>query len=181
MRDSRTVADRLGPGWDVVSWTVVAANEAADRLLALSWTEPRRAFAAVGETLWWVTTLDDTLDHRLGAGYREARQRERMVRQLQGMRHARNRIAHAFDVLEPVEPGGNPAGREYGSPGYWRWRHLPPDSREAPKGLAERRAAEHAAYEAVLADHLVQSTLTQVLTFLRSQAWIQESGPASTT
>jgi hypothetical protein len=168
---TRPEEDRLGPGWAVVSWTVVATNEAADRLLAVSWHDPHTAYAASGETLWWITVLDDCLERKLGDPYRHARRTDRVDRQLLAMRHARNRIAHAFDVLEWVEPGGNPEGRAYGTPGYWKWRSLPPERRS---GADE--ADEYQAYQRVLAGHLVQSTLTQVLRFLRAQAWRADTG-----
>jgi len=37
-------------------------NRAGDRLVGSSWTDPQLTYAAVGETLWWISTLDDLLE-----------------------------------------------------------------------------------------------------------------------
>jgi len=108
----------------------------------------------------------------LDGDYVLARESDGVVaRQLLGLKHARDRYAHAFDLLEAVEPGGNPADRDFDTPAYWKWRELPPSRRQG-NDLGEQE------YRTLLAGRLVQSTLTQVLTFLRSQAWIVDKGYA---
>jgi len=157
-------------GWDLVFWTVEATNAAADRLTGTSWHDPHRAFAATCEVLWWIYNLDELLARTLGDSYAVERALHHIGDQLDGLLYARNRLTHKLDVLEPVEPGGNASDAGYNTPGYWVWRHLP---RERRRGVnpGERE------YERFIAGHRVQSILTMVLTFLRSQA--QVSLPAS--
>jgi hypothetical protein len=148
-----------------VSWTMTAATAAADRLIAVSWNDPQLAFAAAGETLWWIRTLDQCLERKMGMQYVATRSSENVVAaQLLGLKFARDRITHAFDVLEPVEPGGQLAAQDYGTPGYWKWRDI---------GLSKRSGNQRGEpeYRKYLMGRYVQSTLTHVLTFLRAQAW----------
>lgn len=169
------IPERLGPGWDVVSFTVMGTNAAADRLAAVNWHDPHLAYAAVGETLWWITTLDTMLKRFLGETYIENRRAENVVsRQLSALRHARHRFTHAFDLLEVVEPGGDPQQQDYGTPGYWRWRPLPPSKRSGGE-TGERE------YQTFLAGKLVSSTLVNALTFLRNQAWYVEPSLGSSS
>ncbi len=149
-------------GWDLVSWTVMATNEAADRLIAARWHDPHKAFAATCEVLWWIHNLDELLTRRLGENYIEARRLNHIGDQLGGLRYARNRLTHTLDILEPVEPGGNARDAGYGTPGYWKWRDLPPEARSGNRVELE--------YRRYIAGHMVQSILTKVLTFLRTQA-----------
>jgi hypothetical protein len=107
------------------------------------------------------------LERRLGSTYTEARKSHHISDQSAGLRYARNRLTHKLDILEPVEPGGNTMNADYGTPGYWRWRwsDLPPEGRTGNPGEPE--------YRRYIAGHLVQSILTMVLTFLRTQAWVR--------
>jgi hypothetical protein len=47
-------------------------ERAADRLILAPWNDPRAVFAATGETLWWVTLLDDELEDRRRDTYKSA-------------------------------------------------------------------------------------------------------------
>jgi hypothetical protein len=126
-QDLQTVVEKLGPGWDIVTWTVMATNAAADRLGAVSLHDPHLAYAAAGETLFWIRGLDQQLERYLGTPYISSKERDPVIkRQLLGLKHARDRITHAFDVLETVEFGGNRQDQGYGSPGFGsggRWPH----------------------------------------------------------
>ncbi len=159
-------------GWDLVSWTIIATNAAADRLLAVSWHDPHRAFAATCEVLWWISNTDELLERKLGDAYAEARKLQHVGDQLAGLRYARNRLTHKLDILEPVEPGGNARDAGYGTPGYWKWRYLPAEGRSGNPGELE--------YRTYVAGHRVQSILTMVLTFLRTQAWVIGQPQAAT-
>jgi hypothetical protein len=155
-------------GWDLVDWTVMATNAAADRLIAISWHDPHLAFAATCEVLWWISILDELLERRLGSPYIEERKEHHIGDQLAGLRYARNRLTHKLDILEPVEPGGNLKDAAFGTPGYWKWCPLPAEGRTGNPGESE--------YGRLIAGHTIQSILTMVLTFLRSQAWITGRG-----
>ena len=156
------MAEKLGDGWDIVSWTVLATAAAAKRLDETSWHDPHLAYAATSELLWWIAVLDDCLSRNLGDEYDAKRQLQHIGDQIDGLIYARGRLTHALDVLEPVEPGGSSSEASYGTPGYWKWSHLPPQKRYN-RGESE--------YQKFIAGHRVQSTLILVLDFLRSQAW----------
>jgi hypothetical protein len=74
-------------------------NEAADRLARVEYSDPRAAFAALGETLWWIVMVDTSLSiGPAGAAYQAQRANEAHVGPLlKGLQHARNRFAHDFD------------------------------------------------------------------------------------
>lgn len=149
----------------MVFWTMEATNAAADRLTGTSWHDPHRAFAGTCEVLWWISNLDELLARTLGDSYTAERAQRHVGDQLDGLLYARNRLTHKLDVLEPVEPGGSAEQTAYGTPGYWVWRPLPRERRRGGyKGERE--------YETYIAGHRVQSILTTVLTFLRSQAYV---------
>ena len=83
-----SMSEEYPGGWDLVSWTVMATNEAADRLIAARWHDPHKAFAATCEVLWWIHNLDELRQggwekttskyaaaesHRRSAGWAEVR------------------------------------------------------------------------------------------------------------
>ncbi len=148
-----------------VEWTVAAMNSAADRMRDVHWHDPVRAFATIGETLWWVCVLDEALQRRYGNRYLFLRDADEHVKQLLGgMRHARNRFAHSDEVLDFVEPstlvGSNWSG------GYtvgWKWNVLPP----VPAGRGARGAQE---YSDKLEGQDVWQSLVRGLSFLRGAA-----------
>ncbi|MGH9087635.1 MAG: hypothetical protein ACRDYZ_05910 [Acidimicrobiales bacterium] len=155
---------RFSTGWDVVTFTMMGTHAAADRLSAVSWHDPHLAYAAAGETLWWMTTLDTMLKRFLGASYTASRRAENVIDgQLSGIRYARGRFTHAFDILEVVEPGYSDEQQSFNTPGYWKW---------SPLSASRRSGVEpgEKEYRGLLAGTYVNSTLTNVLTFLRAQA-----------
>ena len=117
-------------GQATVEWTVAAMNAAADRMRDVHWHDPGRAFATIGETLWWVCILDEVLGKRYGDRYFSMLDADEHVKPLlAGMRHARNRFAHGDEVVDFVEVsalvGSNWSG---GYTAGWRWCVLPPVS-----------------------------------------------------
>jgi hypothetical protein len=137
---------------------------AADRLTGTAGPDVHKAYAAVGETLWWVTILDDLLRDELGPSHKKARRRESVHRHLLGMRYARNRIAHHWDVIEFVVPGSSTQSPSeyFDSPGYWVWIDI-------PRKWVGQGSGNEQHYHEVLSGQLVQATLTHTLTFLRVQ------------
>lgn len=145
-----------------VEWTVAAMNSAADRMRDVHWHDPGRAFATIGEVLWWVCVLDEALRKRHGDSYVSILEADVDVKPLlAGMRHARNRFAHADEVVDFVEVsaliGSNWTG---GYTAGWRWNVLPP----VRAGPGARGGQE---YADKLAGQDVWQSLVRALSFLR--------------
>jgi hypothetical protein len=139
-------------------------NEAADRVSRVTWKDPRAAFAAVGETLWWIVVVDTSLaESAEGRAYVVQRTRDPAGRLLIGLRHARNRFAHDFNVLEYVDPHAVLESDPRGFVTIWRWRSLSPTRAKGKRG--------HEEYERRLAGRDVNASLVEALTFLRAAAW----------
>lgn len=132
-------------------------------MIDVHWHEPHRAYAAIGETVWWLCILDDLLHKAAGRLYKKALADQEHADQLmRAFRHARNRFAHSVNILEYVQPtaltGSNWVG---GHQVAWKWQRLPPQ----PSGRRGRGAAE---YDEVLANQDVKQSLVRGLSFLRA-------------
>jgi hypothetical protein len=46
-----------------------AMNDATDRINKIASSDRPRAFAAIGEAVWWIIIVNDTLRHRHRAAY----------------------------------------------------------------------------------------------------------------
>jgi hypothetical protein len=148
-------------GWHPITWTEWAMNEAAGRLGDAYWHDPHVAYAAAGETLFWVCALDDVLKKRMDQSWYLRARRENFVDDaIKGMRHARNRFAHDLQVLEYVEVAEVGGDGGYEQLTLWRWRQLPPaDTEWARRGEVEYRYS--------LEGKEVNSTVQMVCNFLR--------------
>lgn len=144
---------------------VCAMNEAADRVSRVAWNDPGAVFSAIGEALWWIVVVDTSLEEGPeGAGYLAKRQVDPAGRLLLGLRHARNRFAHDFTIVEYVDPSAQLDADRRGYATMWRWRSLPPSPDR--RGLHGREE-----YETLLAGRDVHGSFVDVLTFLRGAAW----------
>jgi hypothetical protein len=143
-----------------VDWIVTAMNTAADRMIDVHWHQPERAFAAIGETLWWACSLDESLSKSFGDRYRHARSKDSYIESLiLGLRYARNRYSHAVRLADHVEVtavvGSNWIG---GYEANWKWRDLP---------ATDRSRRDSVAYAERLAQQDVKQALINALSFLR--------------
>jgi len=153
-------------------WSVTAMGEVAGRLAEVAvWDRPR-AFAAIGEAVWWVTIVDATLVRHHPAVYdavlagRGGPGRQVVEVTLSGLRFVRNRIAREVDAGELVEPGV--AGR--GVTG-WRWRPEPgPALGWLPARGRAWEMARYRAYQARLAGHTIGETFGWAAPFLMQAA-----------
>lgn len=104
----------LKAGTSALLWSITAMNDTTERLsLVTAWDRPR-AFAAIGEEVWWVTIVDATLvRHHLDAydgvmaGLAPA-DRQLTEQTLAGLRFVRNQIGDEADLAEFIEPGTGP-------------------------------------------------------------------------
>ena len=171
-------------GASALVWSVTAMSEAAERLTRVrAWDRPR-AFAAIGEAVWWVTIVDATLVRHHPDAYdtvmtgQAPARRQRVEGTLAGLRFARNRIADEADLGEFIEPG--PADPDAGQRRItgWAWKPLP---EPALGSLSSRGQAwemtRYRAYRAQLAGHTIGETFGRSAEFLRLAA---ANTPAST-
>jgi hypothetical protein len=148
------------PGSEVVplNWSVEAMQRGLERVRTIGWNDPVGAFAALGETLWWIAVVSDQLRARYPAPYAAALGQDGTATSelLTGLRFARNRITHVVDEVNFVAATAtNPSGFE----ARWTWKSLPP--------RADGHAATgHAAYEHAVAGRTLTETLMPACLFL---------------
>ena len=98
------------PGIEFVplQWAVQAMNRALERVRAVGWNDPIGAFAAIGESLWWIGVVYDHLRNHFPMAYGAvlADDAENIEGLLMGLRFARNRITHGVDEVNYVAAKG---------------------------------------------------------------------------
>jgi anti-sigma B factor antagonist len=151
-----------------LAWSLTAMSEATGRLPAVRIWDQQRAFAAIGEAVWWITMVDATLVRHHPGIYdavltaQAPAERALIEQTLAGLRFVRNRTAGDTGLGEVIDTGaGN--RRITG----WRWRRVPAPALAslAPRGQAWE-AARYRAYQAHLAGHTIGQTFGRAVTFL---------------
>ncbi len=134
------------------------------------WDQPR-AFAAVGEPVWWITMVDATLvRHHIGVydavmAAQSPAERQLIDQTLAGLRFVRNLIGRRAWLGEVIAFGGmGAASRRITG---WRWKGVPEPAlaSTAPRGQAWEMA-RYRAYQGHLAGHTIGQTLGRAVTFL---------------
>jgi anti-sigma B factor antagonist len=151
-----------------LTWSIVAMNDATTRLPAVKvWDQPR-AFAVIGEAVWWITMVDATLVRHYPGAYDAAMaahnpaERHLIVETLAGLRFARNWISRGAPLAEAIEPG---AGTRRIT--QWTWKPIPePAHAWLPPRAQEWEMARYRAYQERLAGHTIGKTFGQVVPFL---------------
>jgi hypothetical protein len=141
-------------GASALLWSVTAMSDTAARLAQVRAADQPRAFAVIGEAVWWVTIVDATLVRRHPHAYddvmagRGLAQRQLIEETLGGLRFVRNRIGDEADLAEFIRPGGTGHGTAEAPITAWTWKLVPqPASRPlTPRG----RAWEMTRYRAYL-------------------------------
>ena len=156
-----------------LDWSVEAMCQAADRVQRVPNGREREAFAAIGETLWWIGIVDENLRERkpeIYGSHVTFTLGERPL--LMGLRYARNRFTHGVDVLHYVEPDGILHGDPRGYRSIWKWRSLPAEHRDYVVGNPGRSARkQYKAYQAAVAGTDVHQSFVNALSVLRGVAW----------
>jgi hypothetical protein len=154
-----------------LAWSLTAMREATWRLPAVKeWDQPR-AFAAIGEAVWWITMVDATLVRHHPGIYdavmaaQAAEERALTEQTLAGLRFVRNWIGREAGLGELIETGGPGAGSRRIT--GWTWKPLPELvlASHAPRGLAWE-IARYRAYQAHLAGHSIGQTFGRAATLL---------------
>jgi hypothetical protein len=147
-----------------LGWSVEAMNAAADRVNRIPSVDAVGAFAAIGEALWWVTVVNDTLRsrHRVAYGTALNSQTPPVDDVIDGLRSIRHRIGHEVDLVEIVEPVAQRADPGDGRITAWRWREVPPPTRNDARDLKG-----YAAYQRAVAGVNIVQTFMQAIGFLK--------------
>jgi anti-sigma B factor antagonist len=153
-----------------LQWSVTAMSEATGRLAEVKvWDRPR-AFAAIGETVWWITMVDATLVRHHPGLYDAARAArgpagELIDQTLAGLRFVRNWMGRDGGLSELIETGGLSTGNRRIT--RWTWKPAPEPVLASfpPRGRAWEMA-RYRAYQAHLVGDAIGQTFGRAVTFL---------------
>jgi hypothetical protein len=157
-----------------LNWSISAMRDTVERLPRVrAWNRPR-AFAAIGEAVWWVTIVDatlvrhhpDTYDGVL-AGLTLA-ERQLIEGTLAGLRFVRNRMGHEVDHVDFVQPQASRPGPDAGRITAWTWKSLPePALGCLPPRSQAWELTRYQEYQTHLADHAIAETFGRAAAFLK--------------
>ena len=154
-----------------LTWSLTAMSEAMARLPGMKVWDQSRAFAAIGEAVWWITMVDATLvRHHLrvydAAMAAQASAERRLIEQtLAGLRLVRNWMGREAWLGQVIETGGmGPASRRITR---WTWKGVPESViASLPPREQAWETARYEAYQAHLAGQTIAQTLGLAVTFL---------------
>jgi hypothetical protein len=164
-------------GESALMWSITAMSEAAERLCRVRAWDQARAFAAIGEAVWWVTIVDatlvrhhqDTYDGVMAA--QTPARRELVEGTLAGLRFVRNRIGDQADLAGFIDPSQSGPSAADGDITGWRWKPVPEPALAslAPRGQAWQMT-RYLAYQAHLAGHPIGEIFGRAAAFLKLAA-----------
>lgn len=152
-------------------WSVTALRDTTEKLSLIRASDRARAFAAVGEAVWWVTIVDGTLvrhhpdvyDAMLAAQPPE--QRRLTEQTLAGLRFVRNRMGHELDHVDFICPRAGRSGDD--KVAGWTWRPVPePDLSALPPRGRAWEMTRYRAYRSVLVGRSVGAVFDRMAAFL---------------
>jgi hypothetical protein len=158
-------------------WSITALSDTIERLTRMrAWDRPR-AFAVIGEAVWWVTIVDATLVRHHPDAYdtvlteQAPAQRQLVEGTLAGLRFVRNRIGDEADLAEFIEPGDAGPGAGQRRITGWTWKPLPEPALGSlsPRGQAWEMT-RYRAYQAQLAGHTIGEIFGRAAEFLKLAA-----------
>lgn len=167
----------LTTGASALAWSITALSDTIERLTRMrAWDRPR-AFAVIGEAVWWVTIVDATLVRHHPDAYdtvmtgQAPAQRQLVEATLAGLRFVRNRIGDEADLAEFIEPGDAGPGAGQRRITGWIWKPLPEPALGSlsPRGQAWEMT-RYRAYQAQLAGHTIGESFGRAAEFLKLAA-----------
>lgn len=166
-----------GGSASALSWSISAMTDTIDRLSIVSARNQPRAFAVIGEAVWWVTIVDATLVRYHPQIYdavlarRTPARRQLIEGTLAGLRFVRNRMGYDADQVDFVRPLTANRGRGGDDITAWRWTSVPEPALDSltPRARAWEMT-RHQAYEVNLAGHTVGEVFTRAAEFLNRAA-----------
>jgi hypothetical protein len=168
-----------GPAGEVSAllWSITAMSDTTERLPRVrAWDRPR-AFAVIGEAVWWITIVDATLVRHHPDAYdavmaaQVPAERRLIEGTLAGLRFVRNRIGHEADLAEFIEPSAPGPGAGDGRVTAWTWKSVPEPALASlpPRGQAWE-ITRYRAYQAQLAGHTIGEIFGRATEFLKLAA-----------
>jgi hypothetical protein len=167
----------LKAGASALVWSITAMSETIERPARVrAWDRPR-AFAVIGEAVWWITIVDATLVRHHPDAYdtvmtgQAPAQRKLVEATLTGLRFVRNRIGDEADLAEFIEPGDARPGAGQRRITGWTWKPLPEPALRSlsPRGQAWEMT-RYWAYQAQLAGHTTGEIFVRAAEFLKLAA-----------
>jgi hypothetical protein len=173
---SRGPAPGPVPEESALQWSIAAMIDTVDRLPRIRGLDRPRAFAIVGEAVWWVTIVDGTLVRYHPDAYdqalegRDCEGRSQIEGTLAGLRFVRNRMGPDVDHVDFIHL---PPSRSHQIERVtqWRWNSLPERTFDwlSPRGQ-EWELSRYRAYQDSLAGQTVGETFTRAASFLKLAA-----------
>jgi hypothetical protein len=160
-----------------LQWSITAMGDTTQSLpLVRAWDRPR-AFAVIGEAVWWVTIVDGTLVRHHPDAYDKVlsaldpTELQLVEETMAGLRFVRNQMGHDVDHVDFICPGPSRPGPGADGITTWRWKSVPPPEVASltPRGQAWEMT-RHRAYEARLAGHPIGETFERAAEFLTMAA-----------
>ncbi len=167
-----------------LQWSVTAMSDVAERLARGRAWDRQRAFALIGEAVWWVTIVDATLVRHhpdaydsVLAGYPRT-ERTQIEETLSGLRSVRNRVGQDVDLPDLVAPVASATGAGADRITAWAWRLAPEPSLAAlqPRGQ-EWEMMRYRSYQSYLAGHTIGDVFGRASAFLVRAASAAFSAP----
>jgi hypothetical protein len=169
---------------DALEWAITAMSDTTGRLPQIRSLDRQRAFALIGEAVWWVTIVDAALvryhpeayDRVLSAQPPAAR--ELIEESLAGLRFVRNQMGRAASRVGFIRPRAGQPGSTAGQVTDWRWNSVPePVLPSVPARGREWEMARYRAYQARLAGQSAEDTFGCAAAFLTLAA--AQAAPAA--
>lgn len=159
--------ERMGEA-GALTWSVAAMSEVTGRLTLMRAGDLTQALAVLGEAVWWITMVDDTLVRHHLSIYEKvlaasgAAERFRTGQTLAGLAFVRDKIGADADPSEVVDTRASRATG--GRVTTLRWRRI--QARPAAGPSRDRSDAGYRAYEGQLAGRTIGDTIGLAVTFL---------------
>jgi hypothetical protein len=164
-------------GLSALQWSLTAMSDTTERLSRVRAANQPRAFAVIGEAVWWVTIVDATLVRHhpdeydaVMAGQPPA-ERRLIEGTLAGLRFVRNRMGHEVDHVDFIHPGASVARAGDDRITAWTWNSVPEPVLDSlpPRGQAWEMT-RYQAYQAELVGHTIGEVFGRATAFLKLTA-----------
>jgi hypothetical protein len=160
-------------GASALQWSITAMGETAARLPGVGVWDRGRAFAALGEAVWWITIVDATLVRHHPAAYdgvmasQAVTERRLIEGTLAGLRFVRNRIGSETDLADFIRPGVRGPGAGRARVTGWTWMQMPaPAVQSLPPRARTWEMTRYHGYRAQLAGRTTGETFGRAVAFL---------------
>ena len=156
-----------------LQWSIIAMSETAERLPGVGVWDRGRAFAALGEAVWWITMVDATLVRHHPAVYdgvmasQAAAERRLIEGTLAGLRFVRNRIGSEAELADFIRRGVPGPGAGKARVTGWTWMQVrEPALASLPQRAQAWEMTRYRAYRAQLAGRTVGEIFRRAAGFL---------------